>query len=192
MASYGRATAARKDYADAHFNRSLSLLTLGDYGAGFCRLRMALAADRNDRSARKPRQTAVGRPDAAAAEDHPGDGGAGPGRYHPVRPLPSDCSRGWAPTSCWRHRPNWRACSRASMASAACIARGAPRPSFDLHCPLGTLPLALRTEIVTIPAQHPLPRARARTKIAAWRARLGATAGKRIAHRLGRQCRARQ
>ena len=29
---------------------------------------------------------------------------------------------------------------------ATIIARGEPPPSFDVHCPLGSLPLALRTE----------------------------------------------
>ena len=35
IASYGKATALRKDHADAHFNEALALLTLGDYRRGF-------------------------------------------------------------------------------------------------------------------------------------------------------------
>ena len=35
IASYGEVLARRHDNADAHFNRALALLTIGDYRAGF-------------------------------------------------------------------------------------------------------------------------------------------------------------
>jgi len=54
---------------------------------------------------------------------------------------------------------------------AQIVARGAPLPGFDLHCPLMSLPLAFGTDAATIPADVPYlapPPGRA----AAWAARL--------------------
>jgi len=53
------------------------------------------------------------------------------------------------------------------------LARGEALPHFDYHCPLPSLPLALRTELATIPARVPYLEADAR-KIAAWSQRLAA------------------
>ncbi len=55
--------------------------------------------------------------------------------------------------------------------AAAVIARGAPLPAFDMHCPLLSLPLAFATEPTTIPADVPYL-APCAEKIAAWRERL--------------------
>ena len=38
---------------------------------------------------------------------------------------------------------------------AVVVARGEPLPSFDLHCPILSLPLAFKTELATIPASVP-------------------------------------
>ncbi len=54
---------------------------------------------------------------------------------------------------------------------AAVVARGAPLPGFDLQCPMGSLPLALATELATIPAEIPYLTASA-GRIAQWRPRL--------------------
>ena len=35
LASYSRALELRKDFADAHFNQAISLLTMGDFRRGF-------------------------------------------------------------------------------------------------------------------------------------------------------------
>ncbi|HEY2243603.1 MAG TPA: glycosyltransferase family 9 protein, partial [Xanthobacteraceae bacterium] len=37
----------------------------------------------------------------------------------------------------------------------AVVARGEAPPPFDVHCPLGSLPLALKTELPVVPAQIP-------------------------------------
>jgi hypothetical protein len=37
----------------------------------------------------------------------------------------------------------------------AAVARGEAPPPFDMHCPLGSLPLALKTELPGVPAQIP-------------------------------------
>jgi tetratricopeptide (TPR) repeat protein len=52
------------------------------------------------------------------------------------------------------------------------LCRGEPLPEFDLHCPLGSLPLAFATTVETIPA--PIPMRPPAERIAAWRARLPA------------------
>jgi hypothetical protein len=57
--------------------------------------------------------------------------------------------------------------------SAAVIARGSPRPAFDVHCPVGSLPLALGTELTTIPAAVPYLSADP-ARVAHWRNRLPA------------------
>jgi hypothetical protein len=62
----------------------------------------------------------------------------------------------------------------------AVAARGEPLPSFDVHCPLGSLPLVLKTEPATIPAEVPYLRADD-ARIAKWRPRLEALGRPRIA-----------
>ena len=47
-----------------------------------------------------------------------------------------------------------------------------PLPDFDLHCPLGSLPLAFRTRLETIPPDVYLPRP-AEARVEAWENRLG-------------------
>ncbi len=54
---------------------------------------------------------------------------------------------------------------------AAVVERGAPLPAFDLHCPMGSLPLALATQPDSIPAAIPYLTAGAQ-RIAQWRSRL--------------------
>ena len=39
---------------------------------------------------------------------------------------------------------------------ASCHARGEPLPAYDVHCPLGSLPLALKTRAGDNPGRHPL------------------------------------
>src|SRR5262245_15143128 len=60
------------------------------------------------------------------------------------------------------------------------IARGAPLPGFDLHFPLGSLPLACKTVPDSVPAAMPYLRADD-ARIARWRPRLEALPGKRVA-----------
>jgi len=52
------------------------------------------------------------------------------------------------------------------------VARGEELPAFDVHCPVGSLPLAFKTESATIPADIPYLAAD-QARVAKWRARLG-------------------
>jgi Flp pilus assembly protein TadD len=64
---------------------------------------------------------------------------------------------------------------------AAAIPHGEPLPAFDLQCPLMSLPLAMRTELATIPASVPYITAPAPARRAGQRARVGiAWAGDRL------------
>ena len=66
---------------------------------------------------------------------------------------------------------------------ATIIARGEAPPPFDVHCPLGSLPLALHTEPDTVPAQIPYLSADD-ASLAKWSARIGALAAPAHRHRL--------
>ena len=104
--SYGKALAqCDKDHADAHFNKALALLTLGDYRRGFDEYEW-----RWRRTGMLP-QKSRGRPlwlgeyplarktDSAARR-------AGTRRYHPVCALCAACSPRPAPRSCSKCSPN--------------------------------------------------------------------------------------
>ena len=56
--------------------------------------------------------------------------------------------------------------------AAQIVSRGDPLPAFDIHCPLLSLPLALKTQLETIPSEIPYLSA-PESKIRAWRDRLG-------------------
>jgi hypothetical protein len=63
---------------------------------------------------------------------------------------------------------------------AACVARGEPLPPYDLHTPLGSLPLALKTDATNIPADIPYLQADA-ARVEKWKPKLSALPGKRVA-----------
>jgi len=63
---------------------------------------------------------------------------------------------------------------------AAVIGRGEPLPPYDVHCPLGSLPLALKTDASNIPAGIPYLRA-AEPYLDKWRPRLETLPSPRIA-----------
>lgn len=67
---------------------------------------------------------------------------------------------------------------------AACVGRSSP-PAFDLHCPLGTLPLAFGTRLDTIPfAQGYIPAPPA-AHVKAWQDRLEGRLGPHTRFRVG-------
>lgn len=59
------------------------------------------------------------------------------------------------------------------------VVQGEPLPAFDVHCPLLTLPLALSTDLETIPGAVPYLSAEP-GKVASWRSRIAAEGGLRI------------
>ena len=63
---------------------------------------------------------------------------------------------------------------------ASVVARGDALPAYDVHCPAGSLPLALRTDVATIPANVPYLAAD-EARMAKWRERIGVLPSPRIA-----------
>jgi tetratricopeptide (TPR) repeat protein len=59
-----------------------------------------------------------------------------------------------------------------------------PLPDFDLHCPIGSLPLAFRTRLESIPTDVYLPRP-AEARVQAWESRLQQRLGPRSKLRVG-------
>ncbi len=54
-----------------------------------------------------------------------------------------------------------------------CVAFSDPLPAFDMHCPIGSLPLAFNTRLETIPAEASYLPPPHEERIQAWHARLG-------------------
>ncbi|HEY1545883.1 MAG TPA: tetratricopeptide repeat protein [Xanthobacteraceae bacterium] len=178
LASFDRALALAPDYADVHFNRSLALLAVGDYRAG-----QAEYEWRWKRSGAVARQN-LGRPLwlgetplsgktlLLQAEQGLGD------TLQFVRYVPR-LAAGGAKIILEVH-PELKALLSRLPGVAAVIAFGEARPPFDLHCPLGSLPFALKTELASVPADIPYLAAEP-ARIERWRPRLDALGRPRVA-----------
>ena len=179
VASFDRAIAIRKDYADAHFNRALSLLTLGDLTRGFAEYEWRWQRSRvhdSRRSYGKPlwlgdyplaRKTIL-----LTAEQGLGDT-IQFARYAPL--LAQSGAR-----VVLEVQPELKTLLAGLDGVASCHARGDQLPAYDVHCPLGSLPLALKTEPTNIPAAIPYLRAD-EPHLIKWRERLASLPGKRVA-----------
>ena len=177
--SFDKAIALQKDYADAHSNRALSLLTLGEFARGFAeyewRWRRTGMSDmrRSYHGALwlgefPPAHKTI----LLLAEQGLGDT-IQFARYVPL------LARAGA-TVVLEVQPALKDLFATLPGAAAVVAHGEPLPAYDLHCPLGSLPLALKTEAATIPAEIPYLKAD-EARIAKWRPALDSLPGKRIA-----------
>jgi tetratricopeptide (TPR) repeat protein len=179
VASFDKAIALQKDYADAHFNRAMALLTLGETQKGFEEYEW-----RWKRSSMTDTRRAYGRPlwlggfplghktILLHAEQGLGDT-IQFARYAPL--LARDGAR-----VVLEVQPALKELLSGLASITSCHARGETLPAYDLHCPLGSLPLALKTEAATIPADIPYLYADA-TRIAKWRRKIEALPAKRVA-----------
>ena len=179
VASFDKALAIDKSYADAHSNRALSLLTLGELARGFAeyewRWKRAGMIDlrRNYRGALWLGEYPLARKRILLhAEQGLGD------TIQFARYLPLVARMG--ATVVLEVQPELKPLFEGMAGAAFVLARGEPLPAYDLHCPLGSLPLALKTAPATIPADLPYLHADA-ARIAAWRPRIEALPGKRVA-----------
>src|SRR5215510_10002019 len=179
LASYANALEIRKDYADAHFNQALALLTIGDFRRGFEQYEW-----RWRRTGMPAQGRGYGRP--LWLGEYPlqrntillhAEQGLGDtiqfARYVPL------LARTGAKVVL-EVQPQLAALLVQLEGANAVAARGDPLPPFDVHCPLGSLPLALKTEPATIPAEGPYVRADD-AHIAKWRARIEALDRPRVA-----------
>ncbi len=170
LMSVQRALAAKPDFAQARFVDSLVRLTLGDFRAGW-RAYESRWQGRNLSTQRRNFGAPLwlgegalkGRTILLHAEQGFGD------TLQFVRYAPLVAERG-AKVVVEVQRELVRLLSGMPGIDAV-IGRGESLPSFDLHCPLLSLPLAFRTEPATIPAPVPYIQA-ANEDIRDWRPRL--------------------
>ena len=177
--SYDRALALQKDYADAHFNRALALLTLGDLPRGFADYewrwkRSGMTDTRRNYRGRLwlGEYPIAGKTILLGAEQGLGDT-IQFARYVPL------LARAGAKVVL-EVQAELKALLSQLDGVASCHARGEALPPYDIYCPLGSLPLALKTETATIPSDIPYLRADER-RIGKWRPQIEALPGKRVA-----------
>lgn len=178
VASFDKAIELHKDNADAHFNRALSLLTLGDLARGFEQYEW-----RWQRSGMRDTRRGYGKPlwlgeyplarktILLHAEQGLGD------TIQFARYAPRLARAG--ATVVLEVQPELKNLLAGVEGVASCHARGDQLPAYDVHCPLGSLPLAFKTEPASIPADIPYLRAD-QGRLAQWRARIDDLPGKRI------------
>jgi hypothetical protein len=179
LASYSKALAIRKDYADAHFNQALALLTIGDFRRGFEQYEW-----RWRRTGMPAQGRSYGRPlwlgeyplQRSTILLHAEQGLGDTIQFARYVPL---LARTGAKVVL-EVQPQLAPLLVQLEGAAGVVARGDPFPPFDVHCPLGSLPLALKTEPATIPAEGPYVRADD-ARIAKWRARIAALDRPRVA-----------
>ena len=178
VASYAKAIAINPDDADAHFDASLSLLTLGDYPRGFAEYewrwkRAGMNAKPRFRQPLWLGETPLGnRTILLHAEQGLGD------TIQFVR-YATLLARAGAKVIL-EVQPELKQLLAPIDGVSGVFARGETLPAFDVHCPLMSLPLALKTTPSNIPAETPYLRA-SEASIAKWRLRLDALAPPRIA-----------
>jgi tetratricopeptide (TPR) repeat protein len=177
--SFDQAIALQKDYADAHANRAMSLLTIGALKRGFAeyewRWKRSGMSDTR-RSYRRPHWLGEypvgGKTVLLHAEQGLGD------TIQFVRYAPLLARAGAKVVL--EVQPELKTLLSRVDGVASCHARGEPLPAYDVHCPLGSLPLALKTEPASIPADIPYLHAD-EAHIEKWRAAVSALPGRRIA-----------
>ncbi len=163
------ALAGRPDFAQAKFVEAVGRLTLGDFSGwlGYeARWSVGFLASAR-RNLSQPlwlgEQALHGKTILLHAEQGFGD------TLQFVRYAPLVADRG--AKVILEVQPQLKRLLAATPGVAAVIARGEALPSFDFHCPLLSLPLALGTELATIPTAIPYI-APAGDDIARWRQRL--------------------
>ena len=153
IASYGEVLARRQDNADAHFNRALALLTIGDYRAGFAdyewRWRRTGAPAQKNRGRRLwlGDTPLSGKTILLHAEQGFGD------TIQFARYAPLVAAQGAKVVL--EVQPELKSLLSRLDGVTAVMARGEAPPPFDVHCPLGSLPLARKTELPIVPSHIP-------------------------------------
>ena len=170
VASYGRAGALQKDNPDIHFSEALALLTLGDYRRGFEKYESRWRRSGMPAPKSRGRPLWLGEYPLARktvllhAEQGLGD------TIQFARYVPMLAATGAKVVL--EVQSELTALLARLDGNIAVIARGETPPPFDVHCPLGSLPLALKTDLDHVPA--PIPYLSADdASLAKWSGRLG-------------------
>ena len=179
LASYGKAAALRKNDPDVEFSEALALLSRGDYRRGFAKY------EARWRRTGMPEQKSRGRPlwrgeyplagksVLLHAEQGLGD------TIQFARYVPLVAAAG--PKKIVLEVQSELTALMTRLAGGATVmARGEAPPPFDVHCPLGSLPLAMGTDLSNVPA--PIPYLSADDgALAKWSARLDQLKRPRVA-----------
>jgi tetratricopeptide (TPR) repeat protein len=171
LASYDRAIKVRPNDGQAHYNEAICRMLIGDFARGWEKYEWRWETEQLAKAKRNFSQPLwIGSGEIAGktilihAEQGLGDT-IQFCRYVPL--VARQASR----VILEIQRPLRELMS--TLASAAQIVpRGDPLPDFDIHCPLLSLPLALKTGLDTIPSETPYLSA-LESKINVWRDRLG-------------------
>lgn len=169
LSDYRRAVAARPDFADAHYNEALCCLLSGDLARGWEKSEWRWESSESVGDKRSLAQPMWRGEDIAGKTIllHP-EQGLGD-TIHFCRYVPMVEARG-ARVIFEVERP-LRALMGTLDSGAEIVAQGDPLPTFDLYCPLLSLPGAFGTRIETVSAAVPYLRA-APNDVSAWAARL--------------------
>ncbi len=178
ITSYDRVLTLQADHADAHFNAAMSLLTVGDYARGFQEYewrwkRTGMVARKEFRKPPWLGETPLaGKNIVLHAEQGLGD------TVQFARYVPQIARMG---ARVVLEVPSELKPLLAGLDGVAeVVARGEKLPPYDLHCPLGSLPLACKTDVPNIPAAMPYLRA-PEAHLAKWRACLENLPSPRVA-----------
>jgi tetratricopeptide (TPR) repeat protein len=176
LEAYAKAISVKRDFAHAHFNEALALLTVGEYARGFAEYEWRWKrAGMVRRSLSKPLwlgEYPLGRKTILLhAEQGLGDTIMF-ARYAPL------LARAGA-TVLLEVQPVLKSLL-AGLEGVTVMAVGEKLPAFDVHCPLGSLPLAMKTTLDTVPADIPYPRA-SEEAVAKWKPRIESLPGKKVA-----------
>jgi tetratricopeptide (TPR) repeat protein len=171
LVDFKAALAAAPEFPEAHFEAAMTLLTLGDFDAGWKEYEWrwkAGAFARHRRQFNAPLwlgdEPVSGKTILLHAEQGFGD------TIQFIRYAPLLGGRG-AKVIC-EVQPELQPLL-ARLEGVTVVAAGAPLPAFDLHCPLLSLPLAFRTRPETVPAVIPYLAAPPE-RLAVWQDRLPA------------------
>jgi len=179
VASFDKALAIDNNYGDAHFNAALSLLALENLQRGFAEYewRWRRTGMTDARRGFRGRLWLGEFPLDRRTILLPAEQGLGD-TIQFVRYAPLLAQMG--ANVVLEVQPELKALLSAVSGVASCHSRGETLPAFDVYCPLGSLPLALKTEPSSVPATIPYLRADD-AHIAKWRPLLDALPGKRVA-----------
>ena len=174
LACYERALTLAPDSAETHWNRALCLLQMGDLAAGFAeyewrwqRQRIAPSRRTFDAPLWLGNASLDGKTILLHAEQGLGD------TLQFCRYAALVAKQGARVVL--EVQPELTRLLTGLEGVAALVTAGEPLPAFDYHCPLLSLPLAMRTVVDTIPAETPYLFAD-REASAQWKARIEAAA----------------